>query len=151
MLGPISRIATLCRERGVVVGLMTDARFSSGSVGLVIGQVGPEAGLGGAIALIEDGDEIDTPNELNCTALADPAIFKQRKAAWDKVVAANGGVHPNCGSADTRLLRRARLTAVPATRGGGLHPNREIWVRKPRARASCRRTSTGRTPRRRSS
>ena len=23
-------------------------------------------------------------------------------------------------------------TAVPATRGGGLHPNREIWVRDPR-------------------
>ena len=34
--------------------------------------------------------------------------------------------------ADTRLLHRARLTAVPATRGGGLHPNREVWVRQPR-------------------
>ena len=22
--------------------------------------------------------------------------------------------------------------AVPATRGGGLHPNREVWVREPR-------------------
>ena len=45
--------------------------------------------------------------------------LKQRKADWDKVVAANGGIHPNCGVADTRLLHRARLTAVPATRGGG--------------------------------
>ena len=35
--------------------------------------------------------------------------------------------------ADTRLLHRARSTAVPATRGGGLHPNREVWVRDPRA------------------
>ena len=34
-----------------VVGLMTDARFSGGSVGLVIGHVGPEAALGGPIAL----------------------------------------------------------------------------------------------------
>jgi dihydroxy-acid dehydratase len=135
MLDPTSRITTLCRERGIVVALMTDARFSGGSVGLVIGHVGPEAGLGGPIAFVQDGDEIVADldkNELNCTALADPAILKQRKAAWDMVVAANGGIHPNCGEADTRLLHRARLTAVPATRGAGLHPNREVWVRQPR-------------------
>ena len=32
----------------------------------------------------------------------------------------------------TRLLHRARHTAVPATRGGGMHPNREVWVRNVR-------------------
>ncbi len=135
MLDPTSRITTLCRERGIVVGLMTDARFSGGSVGLVIGHVGPEAALGGPIALIEGGDEIVADlnkNELNCTALSDPATLTKRKAAWDKAVAANGGLHPNCGVADTRLLHRARHTAVPATRGGGLHPNREVWVREAR-------------------
>jgi dihydroxy-acid dehydratase len=135
MLDPTSRITALCRERGIVVALMTDARFSGGSVGLVIGHVGPEAALGGPIAFIEDGDEIVidlNKNELNCTALSDPATVAKRKAAWEKVVAANGGVHPNCGKADTRLLHRARHTAVPATRGGGLHPNREVWVREPR-------------------
>ncbi len=135
MLDPTSRITTLCRERGIVVALMTDARFSGGSVGLVIGHVGPEAGLGGPIAFVEDGDEIVADlnkNELNCTALADPAVLKRRKAAWDEVVAANGGIHPNCGDADTRLLHRARLTAVPATRGAGMHPNREVWMRHPR-------------------
>lgn len=135
MLDPTSRITTLCRERGIVVALMTDARFSGGSVGLVIGHVGPEAALGGPIALIEEGDEIVADlnkDELNCTALSDPATRTKRQAAWDKVVADNGGIHPNCGVADTRLLRRARLSAVPATRGGGLHPNREVWVRNPR-------------------
>ena len=135
MLDPTSRITALCRERGIVVGLMTDARFSGGSVGLVIGHVGPEAALGGPIALIEEGDEIVADlntDELTCTALADPAVAARRKAAWDKVVAGNGGIHPNCGAADTRLLHRARTTAVPATRGGGLHPNREVWVRNPR-------------------
>jgi dihydroxy-acid dehydratase len=135
MLDPTSRITTLCRERGITVALMTDARFSGGSVGLVIGHVGPEAALGGPIALIEDGDEIVADletNELNCTALQDPATVKARKAAWEKVVADNGGVHPNCGAADTRLLHRARHTAVPAIRGGGLHPNREVWVREAR-------------------
>ena len=135
MLDPTSRITAICRERGIVVGLMTDARFSGGSVGLVIGHVGPEAALGGPIAFIENGDEITVDlntSELNCTALKDAATLAKRKAAWEKVVAANGGTHPNCGKADTRLLHRARLNAVPATRGGGLHPNREVWVREPR-------------------
>ena len=135
MLDPTSRITTLCRERNIVIGLMTDARFSGGSVGLVIGHVGPEAALGGPIAFIEDGDEIVVDlnrSELNCPALDDAATLAKRKAAWDKAVAANGGLHPNCGLADTRLLHRARATAVPATRGGGLHPNREVWVREPR-------------------
>ncbi len=134
-LDPTSRITTLCRERGIVVGLMTDGRFSGGSVGLVIGHVGPEAALGGPIAFVEDGDEIKidlNKNELNCTALSDPATLQKRKAVWDQAVAANGGVHPNCGTADTRLLHRARHMAVPATRGGGMHPNREIWVSEPR-------------------
>src|SRR4029078_10577228 len=107
MLDPISRITTLCRERGMTVALMTDARFSGGSVGLVIGHVGPEAALGGPIALVEDGDEIVVDlnkDELNCSALLDKATRDKRQAAWDKTVAANGGIHPNCGTADTRLL-----------------------------------------------
>ncbi len=135
MLDPTSRITTLCRERGIVVALMTDARFSGGSVGLVIGHVGPEAALGGPIALIENGDEIVVDlnsNRLDCPALEDPATRDARRSDWEKTVSANGGIHPNCGAADTRLLHRARHTAVPATRGGGLHPNREIWVRDPR-------------------
>jgi len=136
MLDPTSRITTLCRERGIVVALMTDARFSGGSVGLVIGHVGPEAALGGPIALIEDGDEIVVDlnrNVLDCTALEDAAIRTARQAGWEAAVAANGGVHPLCGSADTRLLHRARHTAVPAIQGGGLHPDRQLWVRAPRA------------------
>ena len=135
MLDPTSRITALCRERDIVVALMTDARFSGGSVGLVIGHVGPEAALGGPIALIEDGDEIMVDlnnNELNCTQLADASVRAERQAAWDKVVAANGGLHPACGAADTRLLHRMRSMAVPATRGAGIHPGREIWVREPR-------------------
>lgn len=145
MLDPTSRITTLCRERGIVIALMTDARFSGGSVGLVIGHVGPEAALGGPIAFVENGDEIVVDlnsNEINCSALSDPAILKARKTMWDKVVADNGGFHPNCGTADTRLLHRARHMAVPARLGAGLHPNRAVWVRNPRATIP-----TGFTPR----
>jgi len=114
---------------------MTDARFSGGSIGLVIGHVGPEAALGGPIAFVEDGDEILVDlntNEINCTALGDPAVLAARKAIWDSQVAGNGGFHPSAGLADTRLLQRARHMAVPAIRGAGLHPNRTVWVRNPR-------------------
>ena len=107
MLDSTSRITTLCREKEIVVGLMTDARFSGGSVGLVIGHVGPEAALGGPIAFVQNGDEIIADldnNELNCTELNDVATFNTRKAAWEKEVADNGGIHPLCGEVDTRLL-----------------------------------------------
>jgi dihydroxy-acid dehydratase len=135
MLDPTARITTLCRERGIVIALMTDARFSGGSIGLVIGHVGPEAALGGPIAFVENGDEILVDlntSEINCTALNDPATLQARKAVWEQAVAGNGGFHPSSGLADTRLLHRARHMAVPASRGGGLHPNREVWVRNPR-------------------
>ncbi len=134
-LDATSRITALCRERDLVIALMTDGRFSGGSVGLVIGHVGPEAALGGPIAFIEDGDEIVidlNANEVNCTALNDPATLAARKAEWERVVAANGGAHPACGDADTRLLNRMRRSAVPATQGGGMHPDRVLWVSEPR-------------------
>ncbi|MDZ7657952.1 MAG: dihydroxy-acid dehydratase [Fodinibius sp.] len=43
---------------GKDVALITDGRFSGGSHGFVIGHVTPEAQVGGAIALIKDGDTI---------------------------------------------------------------------------------------------
>ena len=135
MLDSTSRITTLCREKDIVVGLMTDARFSGGSVGLVIGHVGPEAALGGPIAFVEDGDEIVVDlntNELNCTALSDPKILTARKTSWENVVKANGGTHPSIGDADTRLLNRMRHSAVSAVYGAGMHPGRVLWVNKPR-------------------
>lgn len=135
MLDSTSRITTLCRERDIVVGMMTDARFSGGSVGLVIGHVGPEAALGGPIALLRDGDEIIADldaNELNCTQLQDEKEMAKRKALWDKEVADNNGIHPLCGDVDTRLLNRMRLSAVSAVYGAGMHPDRALWVPEPR-------------------
>ena len=135
MLDPTSRITTLCRERQIVLGLMTDARFSGGSVGLVIGHVGPEAALGGPIGLIQDGDQIIVDlnnNEVNCAELEDQATVISRKREWDRVVKENGGVHPSTGQADTRLLNRMRCSAVPAIYGAGMHPDRIVWVSDPR-------------------
>ena len=89
MLDSTSRITALCREKNIVVGLMTDGRFSGGSVGLVIGHVGPEAAAGGAIALIKTGDEIVVDlnkNELNCTQLKDETIRLERETLWTDLV-----------------------------------------------------------------
>ena len=135
MLDSTSRITSLCREKNIVVGLMTDGRFSGGSVGLVIGHVGPEAAAGGTISLIENGDNIVVDlnkNELNCEQLLDDGIYNERKSRWDRLVAENNGIHPSVGDADTRLLNRMRSSAVSAVFGAGMHPNRMLWVRDPR-------------------
>ncbi|MEZ5264319.1 MAG: dihydroxy-acid dehydratase [Acidimicrobiales bacterium] len=124
MLDPTSRITTLCRERDITVALMTDGRFSGGSVGLVIGHVSPEAFLGGPIALVQDGDTITVDlndNRLDCVELADAATEQQRAAAWRSAVDANGGLHPNAVPVEGRLLRRMRSTARSALDGAGMH------------------------------
>jgi len=43
---------------GEKVALITDGRFSGGTRGLCVGHVGPEAAVGGPIALVKDGDII---------------------------------------------------------------------------------------------
>jgi dihydroxy-acid dehydratase len=123
MLDPTSKITSLCRRQGITIALMTDARFSGGSVGLVIGHVGPEAFLGGPIALVEDGDTIVIDveqNRIDCLQLDDPATYEQRAAAWRASVGANGGVHPAAVPVSHRVLRRMRATAFPALLGGGM-------------------------------
>ena len=44
--------------RGDKVALITDGRFSGATRGFCIGHVGPEAAVGGPIALLKDGDKI---------------------------------------------------------------------------------------------
>ncbi len=123
MLDPTSRITALCRQRGITIALMTDARFSGGSVGLVIGHVSPEAALGGPIALISNGDTIVVDvnqDTLDCAELADQATFTARRDQWQAEASHNGGVHPLVRTADTRLLRRMRARALSPLQGAGL-------------------------------
>ena len=56
MLAPTSAI--IGAGLGDSVGLITDGRFSGGTYGMVVGHVAPEAYVGGAIALVEEGDSI---------------------------------------------------------------------------------------------
>jgi dihydroxy-acid dehydratase len=123
LLDPTSRITALCRRKKITIALMTDARFSGGSVGLVIGHVAPEAYLGGAIALVEDGDTIVVDlnqDRLDCRELADPAVAARRAQAWRDAASRNGGVHPDVKPVTNRLLRRMRAAARPALQGAGL-------------------------------
>ena len=123
MLDPTSRITALCRQRDITVALMTDGRFSGGSVGLVIGHVTPEAYVGGPIALVENGDTITIDlgtNRLDCVELADPATAERRANAWQAAAAGNGGEHPLTPQIDGRLLRRTRSRSRSALDGAGI-------------------------------
>ena len=124
MLDPTSRITALCRQRNITIALMTDARFSGGSVGLVIGHVGPEAFLGGPIALIEDGDTILVDlntDRLDCVELDDSTTMEARASAWRTATDGNDGLHPLATPVESRVLQRMRATAQPALRGGGMN------------------------------
>jgi dihydroxy-acid dehydratase len=68
---------------GEHVALLTDGRFSGGTHGLMIGHVAPEAALGGPIAFVADGDEIEIDVERKALDLhADAATLAARRAAW---------------------------------------------------------------------
>jgi dihydroxy-acid dehydratase len=68
---------------GEHVALITDGRFSGGTRGFCVGHVGPEAAIGGPIALLRDGDQItiDAVAGTIDVALTD-AEFAERRAAW---------------------------------------------------------------------
>lgn len=123
LLDPTSRITALCRQKGITIALMTDARFSGGSVGLVIGHVAPEAYLGGPIALIADGDTIVVDlngDRLDCPELEARGVSDDRTKEWRAAADANGGVHPAVAPVTSRILQRMRAAAQPALRGGGM-------------------------------
>jgi dihydroxy-acid dehydratase len=65
---------------GKECALLTDGRFSGGTSGLSIGHVSPEAGSGGMIALVEQGDiiHIDIPNR-DITLNVSEAVLAERR------------------------------------------------------------------------
>ena len=69
--------------RGDKVALVTDGRFSGGTRGLCVGHIGPEAQLGGPIALVRDGDIINIDADAGVIDLeVDPAELEIRKRDW---------------------------------------------------------------------
>ena len=81
MLGPTSAIMGL--GLGKDVALVTDGRFSGGSLGFVVGHITPEAFLGGTIGILRDGDKITIDAMNNRIDVDLPAAeIAARKAAW---------------------------------------------------------------------
>src|ERR1043166_6641887 len=68
---------------GGKIALITDGRFSGATRGFCIGHVGPEAAIGGPIALLQDGDiiEIDAVDGILNVKLTD-AELADRKTKW---------------------------------------------------------------------
>lgn len=66
---------------GKEVALITDGRFSGGTHGFVVGHITPEAQLGGAIALVKDGDIIRIDAETNSieVKISDEELAKRKK------------------------------------------------------------------------
>ncbi|MBM3511796.1 MAG: dihydroxy-acid dehydratase, partial [Alphaproteobacteria bacterium] len=67
---------------GEKVALITDGRFSGATRGFCIGHVGPEAAVGGPIALLKNGDmiEIDAEKGVLEVDLTKAELAKRRKA-----------------------------------------------------------------------
>ena len=83
MLNPTSALAGMGLDK--TVALITDGRFSGASRGASIGHVSPEAGDGGLIGLVREGDLID----INIPAYqinvrVSDAEFEERRKAYVK-------------------------------------------------------------------
>ena len=98
---------------GDQVALITDGRFSGATRGFCVGHVGPEAAVGGPIALLRDGDRITIDAEAGTmdVALSD-AELTERRAAWKP-----RGTDYNSGA----IWKYAQLVG-PAYLGAVTHP-----------------------------
>jgi dihydroxy-acid dehydratase len=68
---------------GDKVALITDGRFSGATRGFCIGHVGPEAAVGGPIALLRDGDIITIDADKGTLDVKlSPGELEQRKKDW---------------------------------------------------------------------
>jgi dihydroxy-acid dehydratase len=67
---------------GDKIALITDGRFSGGTRGICVGHVGPEAAVGGPIALLRDGDiiDIDAAAGTLSVRLGEKELTERRKA-----------------------------------------------------------------------
>ena len=98
---------------GEQVALITDGRFSGATRGLCVGHLGPEAALGGPIALLRDGDiiDIDADAATMNVRLTD-AELAARRAEWK----------PRKHDFQSGAIWRYAQTVGPARYGAVVHP-----------------------------
>ena len=93
MLSPTSAI--MGQGLGDHVALITDGRFSGGSHGFVVGHIAPEAAIGGPLALIKNGDEIEIcaiKKEINLLIPKKEISSRINKLKYKSVKHANGAL-----------------------------------------------------------
>jgi dihydroxy-acid dehydratase len=98
---------------GEHVALITDGRFSGGTRGFCVGHVGPEAAVGGPIALVKNGDKI-TLDAIAGTIEVDltEAELAALKAAWK----------PRATNYNSGAIWRFAQNVGPAHLGALTHP-----------------------------
>ena len=101
---------------GDKVALITDGRFSGATRGFCIGHVGPEAAVGGAIALLQDGDiiTIDAVEGVISVDLSDAELEARRKK-WQ----------PRTTNYQSGTLWKYAQTVGSAEKGALTHPGAE--------------------------
>jgi dihydroxy-acid dehydratase len=98
---------------GGKVALITDGRFSGATRGFCVGHVGPEAAIGGPIALLRDGDIISLDADggrLDVDLSADE--LDRRRAAWQ----------PRGNAFASGYLWKYAQQVGPARHGAVTHP-----------------------------
>jgi dihydroxy-acid dehydratase len=103
---------------GEKIALLTDGRFSGATRGMCIGYVGPEAAVGGPIALLRNGDRIAidaTTGALDVQLSA--GELQARSATWQKLQ------RPALAGA---LEKYERLVG-PACNGAVTHAGALVW------------------------
>ncbi len=108
MLSPTS--AVMGKGLGNDVALITDGRFSGGSHGFVVGHISPEAYIGGPLAVVRDGDEIEINSitkKLNLNISSKE--FKKRMKSWKKP---KTKIHSGVLSKYAKLVRQADEGAI---------------------------------------
>ncbi len=101
---------------GDKVALITDGRFSGATRGFCIGHVGPEAQLGGPIALVKDGDMISIDAHTGRIDLeVSEAELAERKKKWQ----------PRRTNYQSGALYKYAQIVGPAHLGAVTHPGAE--------------------------
>ncbi len=106
--------------KGEKVALITDGRFSGATRGFCIGHVGPEASVGGPIALLRNGDVIDIDAKkgtINVRLSKKELSARRKKWKPKKMNFGNG------------TLWKYAQTVGPAYKGAPTHPGGKNEVR----------------------
>ena len=102
---------------GTKCALLTDGRFSGGTSGLSIGHVSPEAGSGGTIGLVEQGDiiHIDIPTRKIELQVSEEELARRRAAMDAKGI--NGWKPVNRERPISYALKNYAMLATSADKG----------------------------------